>query len=78
MYSITLKGLYQLLAEKNLLKEPSSKEQLTDQKFTYLSYDSRDLAEQTLFFCKGLHFKVASLQDAVDKGVNVYVSEKKI
>ncbi|MCT8311185.1 UDP-N-acetylmuramyl-tripeptide synthetase [Tetragenococcus halophilus] len=77
MYSITLKGLYQLLAEKNLLKEPSSKEQLTDQKFTYLSYDSRDLAEQTLFFCKGRHFKVASLQDAVDKGVNVYVSEKK-
>ncbi|MDN6471487.1 MAG: UDP-N-acetylmuramyl-tripeptide synthetase [Tetragenococcus koreensis] len=77
MYSITLKELCQLLAEKNLLKEPVDKNKLAEQYFTYLSYDSRDLAEHTLFFCKGINFKEASLQDAINKGVDVYVSETK-
>ncbi|MDN6639448.1 MAG: UDP-N-acetylmuramoyl-L-alanyl-D-glutamate--L-lysine ligase, partial [Tetragenococcus sp.] len=77
MYSITLKELCQLLAEKNLLKESVDKNKLTDQHFTYLSYDSRDLAEHTLFFCKGINFKEASLQDAIHKGVEVYVAETK-
>ncbi|GAA3017882.1 UDP-N-acetylmuramyl-tripeptide synthetase [Tetragenococcus solitarius] len=77
MYSMTLKQLCQLLADKDLLKEPLKTNQLNDYDFTYLSYDSRDLAENTLFFCKGNNFKKASLQDAINKGVEVYVSEIK-
>jgi len=74
---MTLKQLCQLLADKDLLKEPLKTNQLNDYDFTYLSYDSRDLAENTLFFCKGNNFKEASLQDAINKGVEVYVSEIK-
>ncbi len=74
---MTLKQLCQLLADKDLLKEPLKTNQLNDYDFTYLSYDSRDLAENTLFFCKGNNFKKASLQDAINKGVEVYVSEIK-
>ncbi|AYW47585.1 UDP-N-acetylmuramoyl-L-alanyl-D-glutamate--L-lysine ligase [Tetragenococcus osmophilus] len=76
MYSITLEQLYQILSEKDLLQTPNENMK-TNQTFTYLSYDSRDLAEHTLFFCKGLHFNVASLHDAIHKGVEVYVSEIK-
>lgn len=77
MYSITLEQLYQILNEKNLLQTPNEKTKQNNQSFTYLSYDSRDLAKYTLFFCKGLHFNAASLHDAVSKGVKVYVSEIK-
>lgn len=74
---MSLKQLCQLLADKDLLKEPLNTKQLNDQYFTYLSYDSRDLAENTLFFCKGNNFKEASLQEAISKGVEIYISEVK-
>ncbi len=41
-----------------------------------LSYDNREVSENTLFFCKGQNFKVEYLLDASQKGVVAYVSEK--
>lgn len=42
-----------------------------------ISYNSREVSEGTLFFCKGAHFKEQFLVDAVSRGAIAYVSEKK-
>ena len=42
-----------------------------------ISYNSREVAENTLFFCKGAHFKEQFLRDAVNKGAVAYVSLQK-
>ena len=44
--------------------------------FTRLSYDSRTVDAETLFFVKGAHFKKEFLQDAVNQGLAYYVAEK--
>lgn len=43
----------------------------------YISYNSRDVKKNTLFFCKGAHFKEEFLKDAVKKGAVAYVAERK-
>ena len=56
---------------------------VTDYKITedvpvkYISYNSSDIMENTLFVCKGAHFKEEYLYSALEKGASVYVSEKK-
>ena len=42
-----------------------------------ISYNSREITENTLFFCKGAHFKEQFLHDAISRGAVAYVSEKK-
>lgn len=42
----------------------------------YISCDSRDMAENTLFFCKGAHFEEKYLTEAVEKGAVCYAAEK--
>lgn len=42
----------------------------------YLSFDSRDIKANTLFFCKGEHFHVNYLQSALESGAIVYLGEK--
>lgn len=42
-----------------------------------ISYNSREVKSNTLFFCKGAHFKEQFLQDAINRGAVAYVSEKK-
>mgnify|MGYP003301163989 FL=1 len=42
-----------------------------------ISYNSREVTQNTLFFCKGAHFKEQFLCDALNKGAVAYVSEKK-
>lgn len=72
MYSITISEIYTILTENQLLKESFP---LSQDSFTYLSYDSRDIKENTLFFCKGAHFTQELLQEALDKGIKFYLSE---
>ncbi len=42
-----------------------------------ISYNSREVTQNTLFFCKGAHFKEQFLCDAISRGAVAYVSEKK-
>lgn len=42
-----------------------------------LTYDSRAVAEGTVFICKGQAFKESYLESAVEKGAILYVSENK-
>ena len=46
-----------------------------DDEFLYVSYDSNDVKEKTLFVCKGVTFKKEYLESAIEKGVTCYVSE---
>ncbi|KFN93684.1 hypothetical protein TMUPMC115_0142 [Tetragenococcus muriaticus PMC-11-5] len=39
--------------KKTLLQTPNEKTKQNNQSFTYLSYDSRDLAKYTRFFLQG-------------------------
>lgn len=63
-----------LFEEKGLLSEFSGDE---DVKIEYLSFDTRDIRNNTLFFCKGVHFKEEYLSDAESLGASAYVSEKR-
>lgn len=41
----------------------------------YLSYNSNDIKEGTMFFCKGFDFKIEYLDKAIEKNISCYVSE---
>lgn len=78
---IYLKEIESLLKKNDLLKEFVSDNKwyfnlpIEDKKITYVSYDSRDINSDTLFFCKGLNFKEDYLIKAVSEGLQYYVSE---
>lgn len=79
--TITLKQIEQLLKQENLLKEFTYNDSwyynlpVEDNTLTELSYDSRNVSKDTLFFCKGAGFKEEYLRDSIDRGLKVYVSE---
>ncbi|MGX7264638.1 UDP-N-acetylmuramoyl-L-alanyl-D-glutamate--L-lysine ligase [Enterococcus crotali] len=82
--TISLKKIRECLLKEHLLKEFISGEGwsltlpilLNDKQFDTLSYDSRAVNQETLFFCKGLNFKAAYLEQAVNAGLDVYVAEQ--
>lgn len=43
----------------------------------YISYNSNDIKENTLFICKGAHFKTEYLISAIENGTKCYISETK-
>ncbi len=62
-----------MLKEKDLLLESHCQEQKID----FVSCNSKESNENTLFICKGAHFNVEYLKEAINKGVVCYISEKK-
>ena len=76
MYTITIDNIYQLLTEHDLLITPKKRENDIDQvPFDALSYNSRELPGNCLFFCKGINFKKEWLIDVLDAGVTTYLTE---
>ncbi|WNZ95274.1 UDP-N-acetylmuramoyl-L-alanyl-D-glutamate--L-lysine ligase [Streptococcus iniae] len=43
--------------------------------FNHISYDSRDVSTDTLFFAKGATFKADYLKNAIKEGLQAYISE---
>ena len=80
--TITLKKIEVLLKKENLLKEFTYQNNwyynlpIEDMTLTKLSYDSRKVDAETLFFCKGLNFKASYLENAIEEGLRFYVSEE--
>jgi UDP-N-acetylmuramyl-tripeptide synthetase len=64
----------EILKNNNLLIEYNN---LFDKEIEYISYDSRDIKENTMFFCKGKNYKKEYLFDSINKGTICYVSEVK-
>ncbi|MFV0556229.1 MAG: Mur ligase family protein [Lactovum sp.] len=73
-HKISLKQVLNLLTEHQLLVETKNIENISD--FDHISYDSSNIKENTLFFCKGIHFKLNYLEEALQKGAICYLAEK--
>ncbi|MGG5342211.1 UDP-N-acetylmuramoyl-L-alanyl-D-glutamate--L-lysine ligase [Enterococcus sp. AZ192] len=82
--TISLEKIRECLLKEHLLKEFTSAEgwsltspiSLENKQFDALSYDSRTVKSDTLFFCKGLNFKEDYLTTAITAGLEVYVAEQ--
>lgn len=66
------KQVIKTLKEHNLLVEHNEQ----NLEFSYISYNSQDIKNNTLFICKGLEFKKEYLDEAITKGATAYISEK--
>ncbi|MGM9879375.1 MAG: Mur ligase family protein [Bacilli bacterium] len=66
------KDIIEKLKEYNLVESYDD----VDINLSYLSYNSKDIKENTLFICKGVEFKENYLTLAISKGVTCYISEK--
>lgn len=65
-----------LFEEKGLIERTNIKNETEKLGICYISYDSQDMREDTLFVCKGMHFSVDYLKDALEKGAIGYISEE--
>jgi len=65
------------LKKQDLIAESTAAESISQKKVAYVSYNSQDVKQDTLFICKGAHFKEAYLKAAMEKGAFAYISERK-
>ena len=75
MKKYLLKDYISLLQEKNVLGEVHLSDTCMNTVVELVSCDSQQVVSNTLFLCKGVHFKAQYLQDAVNKGAFAYLSE---
>lgn len=71
---MTVKNFIELFEKNSILTFCDCDESLPVE---HISYNSCDVKENTVFVCKGLHFKERFLHDALQKGAVCYVSEQK-
>ena len=76
MKKYTLEEYVLLLENYRMLKEHYAGNE-DDLQIEYLTYDSKQVVEGTLFICKGAAFKAEYLDEAIERGAVAYVSEKK-
>ncbi len=69
-----IKSFIDIFEKNSILTEHNCSCNLTVEN---ISYNSREVTPNTLFFCKGLHFKEQFLQDAINRGATAYVAVKK-
>ena len=62
------------LSAEGLIKE---KKITNTNDIEFISYNSRDIKKNTLFICKGAHFKAEYLSSAIESGAVCYLSETK-
>lgn len=70
---LNLKMIKDILIQNDLLVAYN----IVDTSINYISCDSREIENNTLFFCKGFYFKEEYLKMAINKGAIAYISEKK-
>ena len=72
-----VKDYVKLLESYGLVVENSDVDKVLDKEVEFLSYNSKDIRPNTLFVVKGANFKEEYLNEAINKGVFLYVSTKK-
>jgi len=72
---ITYKKILDVLSHNNLLVEHNIKN--IDEEIEFISHDSRNIVQNTLFFCKMARSKEEYLIDAIEKGAVCYAAEEK-
>ncbi|WP_379946027.1 UDP-N-acetylmuramoyl-L-alanyl-D-glutamate--L-lysine ligase [Enterococcus devriesei] len=78
---LTLTQIQQILEEEHLLREFITPTQWTltaplEKNFEAISYDSRAVDQDTLFFCKGNNFQQSYLEQALSAGLTCYIAEQ--
>lgn len=76
MITHQLKDYIAALDAAELIKEHRGLEALLSTDVELATYDSRKTVPGTLYFCKGIHFDVKYLEDALANGAVAYVSQK--
>ena len=71
-----LKNYIEILKENNLLLEENISEELKEKEIEIVTYDSRDVKQNTLFICKGAKFKIDYLEKSLNSGAIAYVAEE--
>ncbi len=74
----SLSDFLAMLENHDLIVEHNIDQKLFDKFVEYISYNSMEVVENTLFVCKGVHFKREYLQSAFEKGAFCYVAERVI
>ena len=64
------------LKKENLLLEENISSELKEKEINNVTYDSRQVKENTLFLCKGSKFKIEYLENSLNSGAIAYVSEE--
>ena len=72
----TLGDCIQLLLAHGLLADPAAPIPIPGHPVALISCDSQNVVPDTLFICKGAHFKEQYLLDAISAGAIVYLSEQ--
>ena len=65
------------LKEKDLLIEENINEKIKNKNVNILTYNSKNVKDNSLFICKGINFKIDFLNEALNKGAFAYVAEEK-
>lgn len=65
--------IYEILKKNNLVTEYN----IQNLEVEDITFDSRNVKKNSLFFVKGLHYKPEYLKDALKNGANSYISEIK-
>ncbi len=74
---ISFHTMVDALEQEGLLSDFRCPKEMYDHEFTYLSYNSADVKENTFFICKGVAFKEQYLQDALSKGAGAYIAQSR-
>ncbi|WP_027398180.1 Mur ligase family protein [Anaerovorax odorimutans] len=65
-----------ILTENNLVSNTNINSENCNSKVEYISFNSNDIKNNTLFVCKGVHFSIEYLKSAIEKGATCYLSDK--
>lgn len=75
MVRYTLEEYSLKIQKRNLLVSKHFTEEMSNKYITNISYNSKEVTENTLFICKGKSFKEEYLDMAINKGAVAYISE---
>ena len=76
MEKYTVQNYIDILKEDGEIKEIINCNDILEKVVNHVSYNSKEIVEDTMFVCKGASFKVEYLKEAINAGVFVYISEK--
>ena len=75
MNKYSIKDYIDLLKDENLLKGEMNCDNILQKEVNLVSFNSKEVEEDTLFVVKGATFKVEYLKEAIQNGVFAYISE---
>ena len=71
-----IKDYLKILKKENLLISSYIPENIKNEDVLNISYNSKDIKENTLFVCKGIKYKPNYLEEAIKKGILCYMAEE--